>query len=140
MLLQFEHIEYLFALAAIPLFVLLFLYLLKWKKSVSKKIGDPKFVSHLTRAYSPIRFNTKFVLVLVALVATILAAANLQMPGKGDNLTRKGVDIMMVLDVSKSTRAERSWQAQGSRSISITKVCDEPGDDAGCELAPGWGS
>ena len=106
MKIRFEHIEYLLALIAIPLFILLFLYLLRWKKSIAKKIGDPKLVNHLTRTYSPIRFKTKFALILLALVSIILAAANLQKPGRGDNVSRKGVDIMMVLDVSKSMLAD----------------------------------
>ena len=130
MKIHFEHTEYLFALAALPLLVLLFLYLLKWKKTIAKKIGDPKFVNQLTRSYSPFRFNLKFILVSIALVATILAAANLQKPGRGENLTRKGVDIMMVLDVSKSMLAEDYTPNRLERAKQLlSRLMDQLPDD-----------
>jgi Ca-activated chloride channel family protein len=103
---QFEHIEYLLGLAVLPFLVLLFLFLLKWKKGIVAKIGEPKLVNQLIRNYSAIKFKVKFSIILLALVSILLAAANLQKPGKGENLSRKGVDIMMVLDVSKSMLAE----------------------------------
>ena len=103
---HFEHIEYLLALVALPFLILLFIYVLRWKKSVAARIGNPKLVNLLIQNYSPTRFKIKFAIILLALVSIILAAANLQKPGQGENLSRKGVDIMMVLDVSKSMLAE----------------------------------
>ena len=130
MKIHFEHIEYLIALVAVPLFILLFLYLLRWKKSIEKKIGDPKLVKHLTRTYSPIRFNTKFGLILLALVSIILAAANLRKPGRGGNTSRKGVDIMMVLDVSKSMLADDYKPNRLERAKQLlTRLMDQLPDD-----------
>jgi len=128
--LYFEHIELLIALAAIPLLVLLFYFLLKWKKSVEKRIGDPKLVQQLTKSYSPLRFKTKVILIVVALASTILAAANLQKPGKGENTSRKGVDIMMVLDVSKSMLADDYKPSRLDRAKQLlSRLMDQLPDD-----------
>ena len=91
---HFEHIEYLLALVALPFLILLFIYVLRWKKSVITKIGNPKLVNQLIQNYSPFRFKIKFAIILLALVSIILAAANLQKPGQGENVSRNGVDIM----------------------------------------------
>src|SRR4030095_15895667 len=103
---HFEHIEYLIALAALPALVALFILLLKWKKKIASKMGDPKLVKQLIRNYSSLKFKIKFIVILLALSSVIIAAANLQRPGKGQNVSRNGVDIMMVLDVSKSMLAD----------------------------------
>ncbi len=127
---HFEHIEYLLGLIALPLLVLLFWYLLQWKKNIAKKIGDPKLVKQLTKSYSPFQFKLKFVVILLALVSVILAAANLQKPGKGDNVSRKGVDIMMVLDVSKSMLADDYKPNRLERAKQfISRLMDQLPDD-----------
>lgn len=48
----------------------------------------------------------KFVIVLLAFAGITLGAMNIQKPGKTEDIYRKGVDIMFVLDVSKSMLAE----------------------------------
>jgi len=127
---HFEHIELLSALAVIPLLVLLFIFLLKWKKATALKIGEPKLVNELTKNYSPFRFMLKFVIILFALIITIVAAANLQKPGKGENISRKGVDVMMVLDVSKSMLAEdyKPNRLERARQV-ISRLMDKLPDD-----------
>src|SRR6185436_7529662 len=136
---HFEHIEYLLGLIALPLLVLLFWYLLQWKKNVAKKIGDPNLVKQLTRSYSPFRFKLKFIVILLALVSVIIAAANLQKPGKGDNVSRKGVDIMMVLDVSKSMLADDYKPNRLERAKQfISRLMDQlPNDRVGLVLFAG---
>lgn len=103
---RFQHIEFLVLLALVPLLVILFLIVLRWKKTRVKKIGDPQLVKQLIKRYSPARFALKFLLSLLALAAVILAVCNLQKPGERENINRKGVDVMIALDVSKSMLAE----------------------------------
>ena len=61
-MIQFQHPEYLFALAAILLMVILYLLVIQWKKNTAKKIGDPLLVKQLMQDYSPSKFLLKFVL------------------------------------------------------------------------------
>lgn len=86
--------------------ILLFWRVVSWKKKTSAAIGDPSLVKELLKDYSPRKFALKFLLVLMALTSIIIATANLQRKGKMENLNRKGVDVMIVLDVSKSMLAE----------------------------------
>lgn len=105
-MIRFEHTDFLFGLILIPFLVFLFLYLLQWKRSTVKKIGDPKLVKQLVKTYSPGRFLVKFLLALLGFTICVVAAANLQQRADKENVTRKGLDIMIALDVSKSMLAE----------------------------------
>lgn len=103
---RFEHIEFFIGFIVLPLLVLLFLWVLRWKKKMQKKIGDPKLVEALVKNYAPGKFALKFILVVIGFALIIVAAANLQQPGVTDNVNRKGVDVMVALDVSNSMLAE----------------------------------
>jgi len=105
---QFQYNWLLAALGLVPILVLLLLWALYKKRKISKKLGDPELIKKLTASYSPANFLFKFLLLTIGLSAIILAAANLQKPGKGDSLNRKGVDVLIALDVSKSMLAEDS--------------------------------
>jgi len=59
------------------------------------------FITFFTRK----RFVRRFILVLLAFFAGILAVMNPRVPGDSDNKTRKGIDIAIALDVSKSMLA-----------------------------------
>jgi len=103
---RFQHIEYLVGLALIPVLLILFLLLINWKKSRVRRMGDPALIKDLMKGFSPIRFGLKFFIALLALATIVSGAANLQKPGQMENVSRKGVDVMIALDVSKSMLAE----------------------------------
>ena len=105
---QFQHPQWLIALAVIPLMVLVFVLVLRWKKLAIKRIGDEKLVKQLIKGYSPANFLIKFILCCLAMGAIILGAANLQKPGVMENIDRKGVDVVIAIDVSKSMLADDS--------------------------------
>ena len=102
---RIEHIDFLIGLAGLPILLFLLWLFLNWKKRTSARIGDPVLVGQLTRNFSPLRFMIKVGLALVAFVLLVLGASNFQMPGAMENVKRKGVDVMLVLDVSKSMLA-----------------------------------
>ena len=103
---QFQHIEFLLALLVVPGLVLLFIWVIRWKKKSIKKIGDPKLVGELIKNYAPKKFAIKFIVATVAFASIIIAAANLRQKKAMDEVNRKGVDIMIAMDVSKSMLAE----------------------------------
>jgi len=103
---RFENINYWWGFTAIPFLILLFVFLLQWKKSTVTKIGDARLVNHLIKNYSPLKFALKFIIVLLAFAGITMGAMNFQKLGKTENIQRKGVDVMLVLDVSKSMLAE----------------------------------
>ena len=105
---RFQHIDLLPALIVIPLLVGLFLLVIRWKKNTIKKIGDARLVTQLIRGYSPGKFLVKFVLSVLGISLIVLGIMNLQKPGTMENIERKGVDVLIALDVSKSMLAEDS--------------------------------
>jgi Ca-activated chloride channel homolog len=136
---RFQHIEYLIALATIPLVVVLYFQLQYWKKNTIKKIGDQKLVQALIANYSPVNFLLKFMFFALALAAVIVAAANLQKPGAMDNVQRKGVDVVIAIDVSKSMLAEdiKPNRLERARQL-VYKLMDQlPNDRVGLVLFAG---
>jgi len=103
---RFENINYVWLLTAIPFLIMLFIFLLQWKKKTAKKIGDERLVKQITKNYSPFKFILKFSIIMIAMIAIVIGAMNFQKPGKTENIKRKGVDVMVILDVSKSMLAE----------------------------------
>lgn len=105
-MIRFQHIEYLLALALVPVMVLVFLYVLRGKKNTIKKIGDPALVNQLIKDYSPSKFLLKFLLIVTAFIAGVIALANPRMPQGSTMVNRSGIDVMIALDVSKSMLAD----------------------------------
>jgi len=85
--------------------LLLFLSVLQWKKKVSKRIGDEKLVRALISNYSPGLFSIKFIIVSLAFIFGVVAALNPRKPGAATSVNKKGIDIAIALDVSKSMLA-----------------------------------
>jgi tetratricopeptide (TPR) repeat protein/uncharacterized protein YegL len=102
----FQHIEYFIVLAAIPLLLIMYFFVLNWKKKTIKKIGDENLVKEMIKNYSPLRFALKFVLVLAAFTLVVFALANPRSPKGMEQVERNGIDIMIALDVSKSMLAQ----------------------------------
>jgi Ca-activated chloride channel homolog len=136
---RFEHTIFLYGLLLLPFLVFLFIYLLQWKRNTAKKIGEPKLVKDLVKNYSPWRFNTKVILILLAFGICVVAAANLQKQADQEGINRKGVDVMIALDVSRSmlatdfapNRLERARQL-------VTKLMEKlPNDRIGIVLFAG---
>ena len=99
---SFQHIEYLTGLLVLVPLVWLYVLVLRWKKKTRNAIGDEVLVNRLTPNYSQRRYTVKFILVLLALIAGILALANLRKPAKENKEIKAGIDVMIALDVSKS--------------------------------------
>jgi Ca-activated chloride channel family protein len=102
---HFEHPEYLLSLLVIPGLILLYNYLIRWKRKTALRVGDPALVKQLTGSFSGRHFLVKFILALLAVVLLITGMANLRARGAAEKITRQGVDVMIVLDVSKSMLA-----------------------------------
>lgn len=101
-MLEFETIQFLFAFIAVLVLVALFIGLIYWKRWVRLKLGDKRLVDQLLKRYSPGLFKTKVILVLAAISLGILAEANLRKPSGSEGGDASGVDVMVLLDVSKS--------------------------------------
>src|SRR5438045_2835166 len=127
---RFQDIEYLYVLAAIPFMVLLFIGLVRWKENAMKKIGDPFLVRQLIKNFSAALFKTKFILILLGFALCAFAVAGLVKPEGSQKINRKGIDVMIALDVSKSMLAEDIKPSRLERAKQIfSKIIDKLSDD-----------
>jgi Ca-activated chloride channel family protein len=101
-MLRFAHIEYLWGLAAIPAFVLLFIWVERWKYKAIKSLGDRSVVDKIVPDVSFTTPRLKFILFLLAFAFLILGIADPQIGSKMVEEKHKGADLMILLDVSNS--------------------------------------
>lgn len=129
-MLHFQYIQYFIALAAVPLLILLYSELVKWKRKTAKKIGDPALVKELTADYSPKRFLSKFILFVIAFVFCVFAVAGLVTPDGNQKISRKGTDLIIALDVSKSMLAQDIKPSRLERAKQVvSKIIENSPDD-----------
>jgi len=102
---HFQHPELFIGLVLIPMLVFLYFQLNSWKKKLASRIGDPSLVSQLVKSFSAGNFLFKFILICTAVFFLVGGLANLRARGSAENISRQGVDVMIVLDVSKSMLA-----------------------------------
>ena len=81
-MLRFAHIEYLWGLAALPVFILVFIAVSQWKKKALATLGDKKVISLMMPMVSLSRPWLKFILFIVALFFIIIGLADPQIGSK----------------------------------------------------------
>lgn len=102
---QFFHKDFIWLFAAVGLFVILFILVWRWKRKVTRRIGDKNLVKALIKTYSPGLFGLKFSLLSIAFAAGVVMVMDLRKPGDTEGINRKGIDVLIALDVSKSMLA-----------------------------------
>ncbi len=103
---QFQHIGHLYMLAVIPLLVVLFIAAIAWRRRRLQKLGDEKLVATQIQGFIPGRNTFRFILLAIALSTIIIGWANLRTGDKMEKTERKGIDVIVALDVSKSMLAK----------------------------------
>lgn len=138
-MLHFQYIEYLIALAAIPLMVLLYLNIINWKVKTAKKIGDPSLVKALTEQYSSKKFLAKFIIFTTAFAFCAFAVAGLVMPDRTQKISRKGTDLIIALDVSKSMLAQdiKPNRLERAKQVILKIIDNSPDDKVGLVIFAG---
>lgn len=119
---QFGNPQYLYLLIILPLLAFAQLWFTIKKKKALKRFGNPELLNHLMPDVSTARPMVKFYLLLLALMALIFTMAAPQFGTRIQNVTRKGIEIIVALDVSNSmnandiepSRLERAKQAIAS--------------------------
>lgn len=101
-MLRFAHIEFLWGLLAIPVFILVFININRWKKRALTTLGDKKVVQLIMPEVSLSRPGLKFILFLLAFTFLIAGIADPQIGSKIVEVKRKSADLILLLDVSNS--------------------------------------
>lgn len=103
---RFEHEYVLYALLIIPLLVGLYIYLQMLRKKKLEAFGSLSLLNRLTTEDAAAMHHIKFGIFLVGLTCLIFALANPQVGSSLEKGKRKGVDIMICMDISNSMLAE----------------------------------
>ena len=138
-MIQFQHIEFLLGLALVPLMILLYFFVLRYKRKTIAKIGDAALVNQLIKDYSPAKFSLKFILIICAFIIGIIALANPRAASGGTLVNRSGIDVMIALDVSKSMLANdvKPSRLEKAKQL-IAKLIDKlPNDRIGIVVFAG---
>jgi Ca-activated chloride channel family protein len=104
-MLRFGHSEYLWALWAVPAFLVLFIWVAAWKRRALKTLGDREIVNRMMPQVSLAVPRLKFILFSLAFAFVVLGAADPQLGSKIEEEKRSGADLMICLDVSNSMLA-----------------------------------
>jgi len=123
---RFAHSVSFFALLLIPLFTAVFILFMIRRKKAMDRYGENSLLKILAPEFSTAKPIIKFVLYSLALAAMVTALADLQSGSRIEKVKRKGIDLMICLDVSNSmlaqdirpNRLERAKQA-------ISKLTDK---------------
>jgi len=138
-MIKFEDITFLYYLAAIPVFFILFYVMVLQRKSRTKKMGESHLIMRLTPEKPVQKLWIKFTLYALIFAMIVLALANPQIGSKLEKVERKGVDLMIALDVSNSMLAQDikpNRLARAKRAIS--KLVDQlQGDRIGIVVFAG---
>lgn len=103
---RFANPYILYLLLIIPAAIVLFIFAQMRRRRRLERFASSSLLAQLTPSASPARLRTKFVLYSLALVFLILAAARPQVGSKLREEHQKGIEMMLVVDVSNSMLAE----------------------------------
>lgn len=127
---RFAHPELLYLLIVIPLLIVFFVVMVGKKKKAIAEFGNPELLKPLMPLLSFKRGTWKFVMILLALLFIIVGVAGPQFGSKLQQVKKKGVELIIALDVSNSMMAQdikpnRLEKAKMAISRMVEKLTDD---------------
>ena len=127
---RFANIEYLYALGFLPLFWLVYVLVRSWRRRTIRRIGDPQLVEQLMEGVARSRPGIKLFLFSLAWTFLVLGLARPQLGAKLEAVKKKGVEVIVALDVSNSMLAEDIQPSRLERAKkAISKMVDRMEND-----------
>ncbi|MFC1504633.1 VWA domain-containing protein [Spirochaetota bacterium] len=138
-MLHFASPYFIWLLVLIPALVIFYIFSYYKKKKDISQIGDTAVIQRLTRNINPLK---RFIKIVLLFLAIFLLVITLMQPQWGTRLTtmkRKGIDIVFVLDVSRSMLAEdiKPSRLEKAKSEIITFLNNLRGDRVGLVIFAG---
>ena len=103
---RFEEPAYLYLLLILPLLAVFYLYSNYRKRKAIRRFGDPVLMAQLMPDVSKYRPDIKFWLVFAAIGFFSVLLARPQFGSKLETVKRKGVEVIIALDISNSMLAQ----------------------------------
>ncbi len=127
---RFEHPGYLNLMWLLPVLVVIYIIYYRWKRRTIKKLGEDNVISLMMPSRSAWRSHFKFLLNILTLASLFVAIANPQMGSQLEKVKRKGIDIVIALDVSNSMLAQDIKPSRLDRAKqSINRLIDDLEND-----------
>lgn len=127
---KFAHSEYLYFLLGIPALILIYFIFFRQKKKDLLKFGRPDVIGQLMPDISNGRVHLKFIILTLALATVVFAVAGPQFGSKLEEVKRKGIEVIIALDVSNSMMAEDIKPNRLERAKqAISRLIDRLDDD-----------
>jgi len=105
-MIKYENIEFLYLLFGTPIIIAAILMYKKWQKKSIEKFGDPLLVQKLIPSRSKNKIYVKNILTVVIFILFSIGLSNPQVGVKMEEVKRKGVDLIIAIDLSKSMMVE----------------------------------
>jgi Ca-activated chloride channel family protein len=103
---KLDHPQMIYLFALIPVLILLYYRMKRWKKRAIQQFGDPALVRKLNPGVSISRPGIKFFLLMSAALMLVAGICGPLIGSRLEEVKRKGADIIIALDVSNSMLAE----------------------------------
>ncbi len=127
---RFAHPYFLYLLLLVPLFALLMLYFGRRRRKAFADFGEMRLIAHLMPYMSESRFHLKSWILIIAFALQVIVLAGPQFGAKLETTKRKGIELMVAIDVSNSMNAR---DVQPSRldmaKMAVSRLVDKLGDD-----------
>jgi Ca-activated chloride channel homolog len=136
---QYQYPQAFWLLTGTGLLLLIYVGYVVWKKKAAKRIGDQRLIKELTKSYSPLKSGIRFTLLLLSFALGCLALTNPRKPIDSPGDEKRGIDVVIALDVSNSmTATDVAPDRLQKAKAFINKLIDKlPNDRVGLVLFAG---
>ena len=116
---RFESPYFLYLLIIVPVLIVIFIISEYVKTKRIKKFGDPELMKSLMHNATRYRPAIKFSIVCLAMIFMILLIARPQFGTKTETVTKKGIEVVIALDISNSMMAQDVLPSRLDKSKNI---------------------
>lgn len=127
---RFAEPQYLYGLLLLPVCLLLLVWTEMQVRKRLRRFGDPALLIPLTPGLSRTRERVKYAFMLVAIGLTMVMLARPQYGTHVDTTTRRGIEVVIALDVSNSMLATDVSPHRLERAkLLVSRLVDKMKDD-----------
>ena len=105
-MLRFGNPEFFHLYWLLPVLIVFFIWVFRYKRRLLKRLGDEELIARLTASVNPQKRIWKVVLILFGYCLLVFGLTDPQIGTRLEEVKREGIDIFIALDVSKSMLAE----------------------------------
>ncbi|NJB87328.1 Ca-activated chloride channel family protein [Lewinella marina] len=131
-----EHPDYFWLLLLVPIVLIVFVWYWRQRRAALDRFADRELIPFLAPGVNRRLPWTKFGLLVLSLPLLVVALANPQWSAQREEIQRRGIDLIVALDISNSMRAEdvKPSRMERARFFTNTLVDELTGNNIGVEL------